>query len=248
VKDGGSIVINTDSEHVMRISERFAGRKVTYGVDHDSEYRAADVRERGLLGTTFTLTAEGGTREFALSLPGRHNLSNLLAAIATARTIGISWHGITRGVAEVKPAAHRGVVHQFEGATIYDDTYNSNPYAVASALELLRQAEAKRRIAVIGDMLELGENELEYHRDTGRKIPQAVDVVVAVGRRAQSVLEGAREAGFAAERLHHFADAEAAGAFLRAFIREGDLVLLKASRGVGLDKAVAMLGGEEGAH
>jgi UDP-N-acetylmuramoyl-tripeptide--D-alanyl-D-alanine ligase len=241
VKDGGTIVINTDNEHVMRISEGFAGRKVTYGVHHDADYRATAVRERGLLGTVFTLEAEGTSREYELSQPGGHNLENLLAAIAAARSVGISWEGIARGVANVKPAAHRGVVHQFQGATIYDDTYNSNPYAVARALDLLRQAEATRRIAVIGDMLELGENELEFHRETGRKIPREVDTVVGVGQRAEAVLEGAREAGFGAERLRHFADAEAAGAFLRSFIQPGDLVLLKASRGVGLDKAVAML-------
>jgi UDP-N-acetylmuramoyl-tripeptide--D-alanyl-D-alanine ligase len=241
VKDGGTIIVNNDNEHVVRISRGFAGRKVTYGIDHDAEYRAASVRERGLLGTTFTLKAEGETRNFDFSLPGRHNLENLIAAIATARAIGVSWDGITRGVANVKPATHRGVVHQFQGATIYDDTYNSNPYAVASALQLLRQAEAKRRIAVIGDMLELGERELDYHRETGAAIPKEVDVVIGVGQRAKSLLEGARDAGFAPDRLHHFDNAQSAGEFLRGFIREGDLVLLKASRGVGLDRAVAML-------
>jgi UDP-N-acetylmuramoyl-tripeptide--D-alanyl-D-alanine ligase len=242
VKPGGTIVINADNEHVMRISEGFAGRKITYGIDHDAEFRAANVRERGLLGTTFTLEAEGSARELELALPGRHNLENLLAAIAAARAAGISWDGIARGIGELKPAYHRGVVSSYHGATIYDDTYNSNPYALSRALELLRQADVTgRRVAVIGDMLELGERELDYHRDSGRAIPDAVDVVMAVGKRSASLLDGARQAGFAEERLLHFDDAESAGGFLQSFVREGDLVLLKASRGVGLDKAVAML-------
>jgi len=253
VKNGGMIVINADSAQVMRISEGFAGRKVTYGIDHDAEYRAINVREKGLLGTSFTLVesvapailpadaSRENTHDFDLSLPGRHNLENLLAAIATARAVGISWEGIARGVHDLKPAYHRGVVVQVNGATIYDDTYNSNPYALASALELLRQAEALRRIAVIGDMLELGEKELDYHRDAGRAIPKEVDVVIGVGKRSTALLEGAREAGFGGVALHHFNDAQRAGEFLRAFIQRGDLVLLKASRGVGLDKAVAML-------
>ena len=106
----------------------------------------------------------------------------------------------------------------------------------------MTQADVKgRRIAVIGDMLELGERELQYHYETGRDVPQSVDVVVAVGRRSGSLLEGARQSGFTDERLFHFDDAIAAGDFLKTFVRDGDLVLLKASRGVGLDKTVAML-------
>lgn len=247
VKSDGTIVINTDNAHVMRISERFAGTKVTYGIENEAQYRATAVTERGLLGTRFTVRAEGEDRDFEVALPGRHNLSNLLAAIATARVAGISWDGITDGIANLQPAYHRGVVVPYRGASLYDDSYNSNPYALASALTLLRQADAKRRIAVIGDMLELGDKELDYHRDSGRAIPKEVDAVIAVGRRAKSLLDGAREAGFAEDRLHHFDDAQSAGEFLKDFIREGDLVLIKASRGIGLDKIVTMLA-EGGAH
>lgn len=240
----GTVIVNNDNEHVVRISRDFEGRKVTYGVQNDADYRATDIRERGLLGTRFTLAAEGATRELELALPGRHNLDNLLAAIATARAVGISWDGIERGIRDVKPAYHRGVAIPWRGATIYDDTYNSNPYALARTLELMTQAEATRRVAVIGDMLELGEQELDFHRDAGRQIPRSIDVVVGVGKRSEALLEGAREAGFEEANLRHFADAEAAGAFLRAFVQPGDLVLIKGSRGVGLDRAVAMLEAE----
>jgi UDP-N-acetylmuramoyl-tripeptide--D-alanyl-D-alanine ligase len=239
---GGAIIVNNDNEHVVRISQGFNGRRVTYGVENDAEYRGTNIRERGLLGTRFTLNAEGSTRELELVLPGRHNLDNLLAAIATARAVGISWEGIERGVRDVKPAYHRGVIVPFKGAQIYDDTYNSNPYALARTLELMTQAEVSgRRIAVIGDMLELGEQELQFHRDAGRGIPKSIDVVVGVGKRSQALLEGAREAGFDAGALHHFDSAEQAGEFLKSEVRDGDLVLIKGSRGVGLDKAVAML-------
>ena len=239
---GGTVIVNNDNEHVVRISRDFEGRRVTYGAENDAEYRATNIRERGLLGTRFTLMAEGTERELELALPGRHNLDNLLAAIATARAVGISWDGIERGVREVKPAYHRGIVIPWHGATIYDDTYNSNPYALARTLELMTQADVTgRRIAVIGDMLELGEQELQFHRDAGRGVPKEIDVVIGVGTRSEALLDGAREAGFAEANLRHFTDAEAAGAFLRAFVQPGDLVLLKGSRGVGLDKAVAML-------
>jgi UDP-N-acetylmuramoyl-tripeptide--D-alanyl-D-alanine ligase len=242
---GGTVIVNNDNEHVVRISRDYAGPRVTYGVEHEADFRATAIHDRGLLGTRFTLTAEGSSRELELALPGRHNLDNLLAAIATARAIGIPWDGIERGVRDVKPAYHRGVIISWRGATLYDDTYNSNPYALGRTLELMTQAEATgRRIAVIGDMLELGEQELQFHREAGRAIPRPIDVVVAVGKRSEALLEGAREAGFAEGSLHHFSDAQGAGAFLREFIQPGDLVLLKGSRGVGLDKAVAMLEAE----
>jgi UDP-N-acetylmuramoyl-tripeptide--D-alanyl-D-alanine ligase len=240
LREGGTVIVNNDNEHVVRIARDYNGPKKTYGIDHDAQYRATNIRERGLLGTRFTLAAEGAIRDMELALPGRHNLENLLAAITTARAIGITWSGIERGVRDVKPAYHRGVIVPWRGATIYDDTYNSNPYALGRTLELMAQADVSgRRIAVIGDMLELGEKELDYHRDAGRAIPKDIDVVIAVGKRSHALLDGAREAGLT--NLHHFDNAETAGEFLKGFIIDGDLVLIKASRGIGLDKIVTML-------
>ncbi len=239
VRNGGTVIANNDDVQIVRIARDFPGRTVTYAIDREADFHATKVRVRGLLGTSFTVEAH----TFELALPGRHNLENLLAAIAAARTIGISWDGIASGIRAVKPAHHRGViVSSTGGATIYDDTYNSNPYAVARALELLRQADVRgRRIAVLGDMLELGDKELDYHRDTGRGVPSSVDLVIGVGRRSKALLDGAREAGFTDDRLRHFTDAEAAGTFLATYLRAGDLALIKASRGIGLDRIVTML-------
>jgi UDP-N-acetylmuramoyl-tripeptide--D-alanyl-D-alanine ligase len=248
VKPGGTIILNADNEYVMNISRGFEGRKVTYGIDRDADFRATNVRERGLLGMTFEL----GGFPFDLPLPGRHNLENLLAAIAAARAVGISWNGIARGIAEVEPARHRGIIVEVGGATIYDDSYNSNPYALGKALTLMAQADVTgRRIAVIGDMLELGDKELDFHRDAGKAVPKNVDSIVGVGKRSRALLDGARESGFRNDKLHHFDDAQSAGEFLKTFIRPGDLVLIKASRGIGLDRIVNMLTNAdhaEGAH
>ena len=246
VKPGGTIILNADNHYVMDISRGFEGRRVTYGIDHDADFRGINIHERGLLGTLFEVSGH----TFELSLPGRHNLENLLAAIATARSIGISWEGIERGVRALTPAYHRGIILDAGGATIYDDTYNSNPYALGRALTLLDQADVTgRRIAVIGDMLELGDKELDYHRDAGRAIPKSVDTVIGVGKRSRALLDGAREAGFGNGNLHHFDDAQSAAGFLATFIRPGDLVLIKASRGIGLDRIVNLLtGNAEGVH
>ena len=118
VKPGGTIVINADNKYVMDISRGFDGKTVTYGIDHDADFHPTDVRERGLLGTEFKLR----DCPCELALPGRHNLENLLAAIAAARAAGISWDGIGRGMSQLKPAYHRGVIVPFRGATIYDAT------------------------------------------------------------------------------------------------------------------------------
>ena len=238
LKPGGTVILNADNRYVMDISRGFEGPTITYGIDAPADVRAENIHERGLLGTSFLVEGHA----FELSLPGRHNLENLLAAIATARAVGISWEGILQGVSQLKAAYHRGVIVRWNDAILYDDTYNSNPYALSSALALMEQAEvSNRRIAVIGDMLELGEREHEYHRQSGAAIPRTIDVVIGVGPRSKSLLDGARDSGFRDESLHHFDDAAGATGFLRGFIRPGDLVLIKASRGIGLDRIVTAL-------
>ena len=245
MRQDGTVVVNADDPRVMRISEKFPGRRVSYGVENEADYQALEVEVRGLLGTRFSLLAEGGQREFTLSLPGLHNLENAVAAIAAARAIGISWDGIAYGLATIMPAKHRGILQRWRGAMLYDDTYNSNPAALKKTLRLLDEAAWDgRKIAVIGDMLELGPAEEEFHREVGASMPQSIEIVVAVGQRARAILDGARQAGYSDAALHHFNDADAAGSFLKSYIRDNDLVLLKASRGIGLDKIITMLESE----
>ncbi|MBI2213416.1 MAG: UDP-N-acetylmuramoyl-tripeptide--D-alanyl-D-alanine ligase [Acidobacteria bacterium] len=239
---GGSVVLNADDSKVMEIGRAFAGPRATYALVAPADYRARDIRGRGLFGTSFRVEAEGSSHELELPMPGLHNLENLMAAIATARLLGISWSGIAGAVADVKPAYHRGIVIPWHGATLYDDTYNSNPWALARTLDLLSKAECSgRRIAVVGDMLELGPEEKTFHFEAGRTMPREVDIVAGVGRRAKFILDGARSAGFASGALVHFDDALGVAHWLRETIREGDLVMLKASRGIGLDRAVTAL-------
>jgi len=175
---------------------------------------------------------------------------NSLAVLAVAELVGADLALAALALAELKAIAGRGAPIELDlpggAALLIDESYNANPTSVDAALALLGQAPIGpqgRRIAVLGDMLELGEKELDFHAETGRAIPKAVDVVVGVGRRSKSLLDGAREAGFDHQSLHHFDDAESAGKFLKSFMRPGDLVLIKASRGIGLDKVVTMLSG-----
>lgn len=242
---GGSVVLNADDPKVMEIGRRFTGPRATYSLAAPADYRATAIRERGLFGTAFLVEAEGSSHELEFPMPGLHNLENLMAAIATARLLGVGWSGIESSVADVKPSQHRGIVIPWRGATLYDDTYNSNPWALARTLDLFAKAECGgRRIAVVGDMLELGPEEKSFHFEAGRAMPREVDIVVGVGRRAKHILDGARTAGFGSGALFHFEDSLAAARWLRETIREGDLVMFKASRGIALDRAVSALEGE----
>jgi UDP-N-acetylmuramoyl-tripeptide--D-alanyl-D-alanine ligase len=242
MRQDGTVIINADDHRVLRLSEGYPGKRVLYGVDERSDVRAASIEERGLLGTRIVLEAEGERRKFELCVPGRFNAQNLLAAIATAREVGISWEGIDEGVRSITPGNHRGVIIEWRGAFLYDDTYNSNPYALQQALELLSKASCEgRRIAVVGDMLELGGDEIRFHRDIGRSMPRNIAMLIAVGNRSGAVLQGAREVGFDSSTLQHFADGREAAEFLRENVQQGDLVLLKASRGIGLDKVITLL-------
>jgi len=240
LRDGGTVVINADDPRVVGIARGFGGRIVTYGVENEADYRVTTIRERGLLGSTFGLRAEGAERELDLPLPGLHNLENAIAAIATARLVDISWEGIARGLSGVRPAPHRGVAVPWRGATLYDDTYNSNPHALGRALDLLASADCEgRRIAVVGDMLELGPEEESFHLEAGRAVPREVELLVAVGPRSKALAEGAKERGMPPGTVAWFEDAASATPHVKSIVKSGDLVLLKASRGIGLDRIVA---------
>jgi UDP-N-acetylmuramoyl-tripeptide--D-alanyl-D-alanine ligase len=171
-------------------------------------------------------------------------LENLLAAIATARAIGISWEGIDRGIREVKPAYHRGVIVPWRGATIYDDSYNSNPYALSRALVLLRQADVQgRRIAVIGDMLELGSMSADAHEEVGREAARSADVLVGVGELARTAVSAASRAGL--RETHVVADGAEALVLLKRLQKPDDTILVKGSHSLALDRLADALVGAD---
>jgi UDP-N-acetylmuramoyl-tripeptide--D-alanyl-D-alanine ligase len=142
----------------------------------------------------------------------------------------------------MRPAAHRGEVRRLgDGVVLLDDCYNSNPFALEAAVTALAMAGGRRRVAFLGDMLELGPTGPDLHRESGARLAGRVDVLAAVGPLAASFLEGARTAGLPASARHHFADAAAAAAAVPDLVRAGDAVLVKGSRGVRLEAVVDAL-------
>jgi len=191
---------------------------------------------------SFRLDWEGEPTEIRVPLVGRHNVVNALAAIATVHTFGIHPRQAAAVLACFHPPKMRGELLEWNGVTILNDAYNSNPRALASMLEALAKTPVSgRRIAVLGEMLELGPTSPELHREAGRQAAAAADHLVAVRGLARYLLEGARAAGAPEARLAFFNTPAEAAAYVASLVQPGDLVLFKASRGVKLEEAIERL-------
>jgi UDP-N-acetylmuramoyl-tripeptide--D-alanyl-D-alanine ligase len=245
LKPSGTAVLNADDARVAAMRDKHAGRVVTFGVDQQADVMAIDIERAGLGMTSFVLRTPRGSAQARLPLPGRHNLTNALAAASVAICFDIAPEAIAEALMTAAPSRMRGEVLRFaEGFTVVDDSYNSNPRSLVAMAEAVAQggAEVERRIVVAGEMLELGEESAELHREAGRDIAGlGVDVLWGVRGHAREIVEGARSAGMTEAATAFFETADEAATALAGFIREGDLVLVKGSRGVHTEKVVEIL-------
>jgi UDP-N-acetylmuramoyl-tripeptide--D-alanyl-D-alanine ligase len=182
-------------------------------------------------------------------LVGRANLSNVLAATAVALEFDVPLDTVAERVARLAPAPHRGeVVRLGNGATVIDDSYNANQTATKRALEVLSKAAGRRRIAVIGEMLELGEQSIGLHEDVGREVAnQRIDLLFAVGGRpARALAESAVHAGMRSNAVQYVETSDAAASALLGLVQDGDVILVKGSRGIRTDRVVERLRTDRG--
>jgi UDP-N-acetylmuramoyl-tripeptide--D-alanyl-D-alanine ligase len=246
------LVSNADDPRIVKRAGGFAGRRVTFGIDHAADVKAVEVVDRGVDGTTARVETAAGRVELTLPLVGRANLSNVLAATAVAVEFGVPLAAIAERAARLTPASHRGeIVRLPGGVTLIDDSYNANPTATARALEVLTRAAASRRIAVLGEMLELGEHAVALHEEVGRAVaaggPHPIDVLYAVGGApAEAMAHAAIAAGMVRSAVRYFETSQAAADALVALASRGDLVLVKGSRGVRMDNVVERVKAERG--
>jgi UDP-N-acetylmuramoyl-tripeptide--D-alanyl-D-alanine ligase len=233
---GGTAVLNADDEYVSQFGRGFAGRAVTFGVRQPASIRAEGIELRGARGSAFEIVAGGSREPAVLPLVGAHNIPNALAAVAVALEQGIPLVDAAAALSDLGPADKRGQVMEVGGATVINDCYNSNPKALDAMVDALLALPARRRIVVAGEMLELGESGPELHRECGRRMAkQGVDVLIGVRGLAEHMVAAARKGGMRADLM---ATPEEAGEWLAREARPGDAVLLKASRGVRLEKAL----------
>jgi UDP-N-acetylmuramoyl-tripeptide--D-alanyl-D-alanine ligase len=236
----GLLVLNADDPLLYPMNRERILRKTTYGIDNeDASVRAVRVAVEP--GGTTRFTLEDGS-EGTLALLGRHNVRNALAAIAVGDELMVPRDAALAALAALLPAKHRLEVLRSGGITVLDDAYNANPASMGEALALLGSVEtAGERRAVLGDMLELGEGSEALHEAAGRAVPSGA-WLYAAGSFAEAVARGARAAGVPAARIRRFDDVDAMAAAVAADARPGDLVLVKGSRGMRLERVVQALG------
>lgn len=233
----GVAVLNADDERVIRFREIHPGRTITYGVSKNACVRAQNL-QRGAGGTSFEVRGV----QFETRLAGAHAISNILAGLAVASCFGIAAEELVERVAELLPGKMRGQRHEWRGALILDDSYNSNPEAARSMLDALKHEKARRRIAVLGEMLELGHMSERLHRELGEYgVASGLDLLIGVRGASRFMVEGARRAGLSEAAALFFDDPESAGAFLRDFVRSGDAILFKGSRATHVERALATM-------
>jgi UDP-N-acetylmuramoyl-tripeptide--D-alanyl-D-alanine ligase len=233
----GYAILNADDERVAAFARGMGERALLYGTMSRAYVRAEEIRDAGLDGTRFILAVEDIRRDVHLHLIGRHNVLNALAAISAGLLSDIDVDTCIEGVEEMRPTEKRGRVLEFRGARLIDDTYNSNPRALQSMVEALRQTPATRRFVIAGEMLELGPEGAALHRAAGEQMA-GLDGVVGVRGLASEIVEGARAKGVAAQ---FFESPGEASVWLEQNLRKGDVVLLKGSRGVRLERALEAL-------
>ena len=240
----GIAVLNADDAYVSEFGRDFHGKVVTFGLQKPADIRAEDIEALRPVGSAFDLVSDGDRVRATLPLLGEHSIYNALAAIAVGMQYGVTLQEAAESLASLSASDKRGEVLEYGGATIINDCYNSNPKALDSMVRSLAQMPAQRRIVVAGEMLELGPSGEAMHRDCGQLMgTYGVDLVLGIRGLARFIVEGADAANVAAEFA---ATPEEAAEWLRDNVKPGDLVLLKASRGVRLERALELWMGKTG--
>ncbi|MBS1816257.1 MAG: UDP-N-acetylmuramoyl-tripeptide--D-alanyl-D-alanine ligase [Acidobacteria bacterium] len=233
----GVAFLNADDEFVRTFADGKRARK--FGMAEGADVRAINVQNGGPDGMRFTVLTHAGDAQAHIALMGTHNVYNALAGIAVGLESGIPLNECIQAAAQLKPTEKRGEMVEWKGARIINDVYNSNPRALDAMVDALMAVEAPRHIVIAGEMLELGPDAEKLHRACGQYAAgRGADAVVGVRGHAARLVEGAADAGAEAAFVH---SPEEAAEWMRANLREGDVVLLKASRGVRLERALAAL-------
>jgi UDP-N-acetylmuramoyl-tripeptide--D-alanyl-D-alanine ligase len=245
-------VLNADDPRVAAFGVFAPGRVLTYGIEQPAFFTAENIEDRGALGTTFDYVSPEGRLRLDLALPGRHVIANALASLAAASVWGIGINEAQAILPKLRPPAMRGELLRFSnGAALINDSYNSSPAALQAMTALLAATPGfRRRILAAGEMRELGETSAQLHEDAGTFAAKTgrIDWIVGVGGNASQIIEGAGAAGFPRDRLRFFASSGDAAQFLEKELQPGDLLLVKGSRGVKMERIVEALLSQQGAN
>lgn len=240
LKSEGMAVLNADDFRVLAMRELHKGETITYAIENEADVKAENIEMTRFGETRFVLNLPNGKSEVSMQLAGKHNVLNALSASAVGFSFGMSAQEIADALGTIAPPPQRGeVLHFREGFTIINDSYNSNPAALLGMVQTLidGRGDAKRLIVVAGEMLELGENEKEIHRETGENLAKSgIDLLIGVRGLAAEMTESAKNADL--NKTIFFDSSAEAGEFLANELETGDLVLVKGSRGVRTENVI----------
>jgi UDP-N-acetylmuramoyl-tripeptide--D-alanyl-D-alanine ligase len=243
----GTAVLNADDPYFDYLAARARCRVVSFGLNERAHVRAIDVASDARKATTFGLLVPGKSRPtpVVIKVPGTHNVTNALAAAAVGISLNLPGMAIAQGLAKFRPAAMRSQVVSHHGVQIINDCYNANPASMKAALQLLGEwTPARERVAVLGDMLELGREAQHMHRDLGRfAAGLKLSRLIVCGQLGKEIASGARQEGMSQSAIVEVADAASAAELLKHSVRRGDVVLVKASRGMHMEQIVQGLTG-----
>jgi UDP-N-acetylmuramoyl-tripeptide--D-alanyl-D-alanine ligase len=237
----GVAVLNFDDPLVRQMEAQTKARVFFYGLTSEAELWADQVEGLGLDGIRFRLHYHGEAMHVHIPMIGRHSVETALRASAVGLVEGMSWPEILNGLRQGHTQLRLVAVRSNSGALILDDTYNASPESMLAALNLLSEVEGQRKLAVLGDMLELGPYEQQAHQMVGLRAAQVADELITLGERGHMYAEAARRAGMKAPRIHEFEDSADVVEWLRANLASTDAALLKGSHGLRMDRIVGAL-------
>ena len=241
IPSGGTIILNADNPHTAQM-KNLAGADVnvmTYGLENPADLTAKNILI-GSVSTEFTLTYRGENFDFEIPMLGRHNVSNSLAAIAAGLTVGLSIEEIQRGISTLTTTKMRFEVIRRDGLTIVNDAYNASPASMRVAIRTASEIYNGRLIAVLGDMMELGDISEKVHREIGEELVEhGFDVLITLGALGKFIATGARDAGL--EKIYSFDTHEDAAKKILEIVREGDTILFKASHVMHMEKIIELI-------
>ncbi len=241
MRKDGMILVNQDDPRVVDLADKFSGQKITFGIEHRADAMAKEIQLRGAEGTSFTLILEGEATEIKLALLGKHFVPSALSAIAVASLFGIELEKSKEALEHFQPSPMRmEIVHLKDGKTLINDAYNANPKSMELALRILAEMKGKgRAIAVLGDMLEMGDFSVEAHQQIGEKVGElSIDFLLALGEEAPVLVESAIRHGLDSERARVVESHSEAISILKGMMGKGDWILVKGSRRMGMEKIV----------
>jgi UDP-N-acetylmuramoyl-tripeptide--D-alanyl-D-alanine ligase len=227
-------ILNADDPRVVQMADATPARVVRYGVAVDADVRAESIESQGLRGVEFDLIGAGQRRHVRLPLLGAHSVHAALAATAVALEEGFSLSEAAEALHELTPALRLLIVEGINGSRVVDDSYNASPESVLAALNLLKELPGKRKIAVLGDMLELGSEEEPAHRRVGSRAALVLDRLITLGERSKVTADEARRAGLGADQVLQADSHQEIVDQLRSWLRPGDDVLVKGSLAMGM--------------